>query len=162
MIQRIQSVFLLIAALVMISVLFLTIWMKVDINNQEIVTMNAYQLTYESYTEDGVNTLIMAKDTFYISILAVLASAIALFSVFQYKNRLRQIQLGALNSLFMGGTLGLSYYFSTKGEALIDNGQQGIFQEGFYIIALALLMNSMANRFIRKDEKLVRSADRIR
>ncbi|MEQ8241600.1 MAG: DUF4293 domain-containing protein [Cyclobacteriaceae bacterium] len=162
MIQRIQSVLLLIAALVMISVLFLTIWMKADINQQEVVTLNAFELTYESFTEEGARTLIMAKDTFYISILAILASGIAIFSIFQYKNRLRQIQLGALNSLFMGSTLGLSYYFSSKGEALISNGQQGVFQAGFYIIAIALIMNSLANRFIRKDENLVRSANRIR
>jgi len=162
MIQRIQSVFLLIAAAVMISVLFLTIWVKVDVNQQEMVSMNAFKMTYESFSEDGVKTLIMEKDVFYISILAILGAGIALLSVFQYKNRLRQIQLGALNSLFMGGTLGLSFYFSTKGNALIDNDQEGSFRAGFYIIDLALMMNSLANRFIRKDEKLVRSADRIR
>lgn len=162
MIQRIQSVFLFISAAVMIAVVFLPLWGKVDMNSSELVTLNAFKLTFENFDESGSKTLVLAKDTFYIAILALISAGIALFSIFQYKNRLRQIQLGALNSLFMGGALGLTYYFSTKGEALLANGQQGVFQLGFYIIAVALLMNSLANRFIRKDEKLVRSADRIR
>ena len=157
MIQRIQSIFLLLTAIVMIVVMFLPIWSKTNETGSELVQLNAIALTY---MEDG--NLVTKKDTFYIAILCAVSAGLALFSIFQYKNRLRQIQWNTLNSLAMGAILGLTYYYTTKGNALLNPDVQGTFHVGFYIIAAALFFNSLANRFIRKDEKLVRSADRIR
>ncbi|WP_332913669.1 DUF4293 family protein [Algoriphagus boritolerans] len=38
----------------------------------------------------------------------------------------------------------------------------GSYQLGFWAILAAMVCNMLANRFIRKDEALVRSVDRIR
>lgn len=162
MLQRIQSVFLLLVAAVMITTLFLPMWAKFDAEAMEVATLNAYQLVYSTVDSAGNETIMAVTDTYIISALAVLGAAIALFSIFQFKNRLRQIQLGALNSLIMGGCLGMTYYYSTKGDQLLAPETIGNFQTGFYIIAAALLFNSLANRFIKKDDRLVKSADRIR
>lgn len=161
MIQRIQSVFLLLVAVVMIATLFLPFWQEANLETREIVTINAFELLYVENSELTGDKVIDTKPTWYISALAVLAAGVALFSIFQFKNRLTQIKLGALNSLLMGGNIGLIYYFSTKGEPIIPD-QQGNFLIGFFIVAVALLFNSLANRFIKKDDKLVKSADRIR
>ncbi|MFY0607859.1 MAG: DUF4293 domain-containing protein [Cyclobacteriaceae bacterium] len=162
MIQRIQSVFLLLVAIVMVTTLFLPMWAKFDPEVMEVATLNAFQLVYASVDEAGNETVMAVTDTYIISGLALLGAAIALFSIFQFKNRLRQIQLGALNSLVMGGCLGVTYYYTTKGEQMLGQETLGNFQMGFYIIAAALFFNSLANRFIRKDDRLVKSADRIR
>lgn len=162
MIQRIQSVFLLLVAVVMVVTLFLPMWNKFDPQAQEVITLNAFKMVYGSLNADGSQTVMASVDTYWISVLAILAAGIALFSIFQYGARLRQMKLGALNSLVMGGCLGMTYYYSTKGDQMLNPETIGNFQAGFYIIAAALLFNSLANRFIRKDEKLVRSADRIR
>lgn len=162
MIQRIQSVFLLVAALVMLSVLFLPIWGEADIEAQEVINLNAFEIEYVEVDDAGNETIIREYDTWWISVVACLSAAIALFSIFQFRNRLRQIQLGALNSLVMAGTIGISYYYSYKGDQMLNPEQPGNYFIGFYIMVGALLFNSLANRFIRKDEKLVRSADRIR
>jgi len=162
MIQRIQSVFLLLAAAVMITTLFLPLWAKFDSGAMEVARLNSFQLVYASVDDAGNETIMAVTDTYAISILAILGAVIALFSIFQFKNRMNQIKLGALNSLIMGGCLMASYYYSTKGDQLLVTDTIGNFQPGFYIIAAALLFNSLANRFIRKDDRLVRSADRIR
>jgi len=162
MIQRIQSVFLLLAALIMISILFLPLWNKFDAEAMEAVKLNAFNLTYVSVEDGGAETVMASKATFWISALAIVAAAVSLISIFQYKNRLRQIQLGALNSLVMGGCLGMTYYYSTIGDKMVAPETIGNFQIGFYIIAAALLFNSLANRYIRRDDRLVKSADRIR
>ena len=161
MIQRIQSVFLLLVALIMIATLFLPLWSEVRNTSNEQVELNAFELVYQETSELTAPQVIDTKPTYYISILSVLAAAVALWSIFQYKNRLRQIKFGALNSLLMAGNIGLIYYFSTKGEAIIVESQ-GSYELGFFIVAAALLFNSLANRFIRKDDRLVKSADRIR
>ena len=131
MIQRIQSVFLLLVALTMISTLFLPLWSEVrSISNEEVV-LNAFELVYRETSELTAPQVIDTKPTFYISILSILAAAVALWSIFQYRKRLTQIKFGALNSLLMGGNIGLIYYFSTKGEAIIPENQ-GSYQLGFY------------------------------
>ena len=162
MLQRIQSLFLLVVAIVMVSILFLPMWNKVDVNAQEVVELNAFELVYSSFDESGEFTPMATVDTYWISVMAILAAAVALISIFSYKNRLRQMQLNTLNSLLMGGCLGFVYYYSTKGDQMLNPETVGNFQIGFYIIAVGLLFNSLGNRFIRKDERLVRSADRIR
>lgn len=162
MLQRIQSVFLFLVAVVMVTIMFLPLWSKVDQEVQEVVTLNAFEMVYSSYDDNGELTPMATQQTFWISVLAIIAAAIALISIFQYKNRLRQMQLNTLNSLMMAGVLGTTYYYSTIGDKMLDPEMPGNFQAGFYIIAAALLFNSLGNRFIRKDEKLVRSADRIR
>jgi hypothetical protein len=163
MIQRIQSIFLFVSAVAMIMMLFFPIWQKLDFQASEIATLDAFYLKYERFEKDSGNRELMSeKTTFYISIGAVLSALISLFAIFQYKNRLRQIQLGALNSLIMAATLFTGLYFTMKAEQLLSTQVQGNYLVGFYLPIAALICNLLANRFIRRDEKLVRSADRIR
>lgn len=164
MIQRIQSVFLLLAAILLMAALFFPLWSETDTQKLERAELNVYELRYEKINADGTRAeLINSKDTFYLSIFLFVGAAIALFSIFQYKNRLRQIQLGALNSLIIAASFMVGYFiYVTKAEALVDPNQQGDFEMGFYLPIVALICNSIANRFIRKDENLVRSADRLR
>jgi hypothetical protein len=43
-----------------------------------------------------------------------------------------------------------------------DTGIEGIFGIGFWAAFVSLFSNWVANRMIRRDEKLVKSADRMR
>lgn len=146
----------------MVAILFLPMWNMFNPETMEAVKLNAFKMVYLSVDASDNETLISSKDTHWIGVLAILGAAVALISIFSFKNRLRQMQLNTLNSLIMGGCLMMTYFYSTKGIQIVQGTGGGNFQIGFYIIAVALLFNSMANRFIRKDEKLVRSADRIR
>jgi len=161
MIQRIQSVFLLIMALVMLSILFFPIWVKGSTETGEMVVLSAFQLTFKDISTDPAR-IISTYDTFYIAILCVLSAGVAIFSIFQYKNRLNQIKLGALNSLLIGGVVLCNYLFSDKGTDMIAADEPANFKIGFFLPVLALLFNSLANRFIRRDEKLVQSTNRMR
>jgi ABC-type spermidine/putrescine transport system permease subunit II len=162
MIQRIQTIFLFIAAVAMICMLFFPIWQKVNEEKNEMAIMTAISLKYNQLDANGEMVEKASKDTFYIAILAVISSVVAGFSIFQYKNRLRQIQLGALNSFIVMIAMFTCLYFILKSEAVLAPQLQGTYLIGFYFPVVALLCNLMANRFIRRDEHLVRSADRIR
>ncbi|WP_192822473.1 DUF4293 domain-containing protein [Rufibacter sp. LB8] len=155
MIQRIQSVFLFLLVVAMVSLFFLPIWAKTNpADNQEYV-LTAYQLG----PVNGAAT----TSTIFIAVLAGLAGLIALYEIFQYKNRLTQMKLGMLNSLVMAGLMGLVFYYSSYvGEDLVKTTTQGDYLSGFYLPAVGLLMNVLANRFIKRDEDLVRSMDRLR
>ncbi|GAA4390090.1 hypothetical protein GCM10023186_37960 [Hymenobacter koreensis] len=145
--------FLLLLALAMISVAFLPIWSKTDPTSGQTLTMTAWQLT-------GTGVTSMA--TYAIGALALASAAVALFEIFQFRNRFNQLKLGALNLLLISATLGASFYYSSVGEQMLNVKIPGDFEAGFYLPTLALLLNLLANRFIRSDEKLVRSMDRLR
>jgi hypothetical protein len=112
-------------------------------------------------TENGETSIEYLPYT-AVAILALLACGIAIYEITQFKNRLLQLKLGALNSLFMGATLVLMIWFVNQNEGIVNNAANGAFLVAFYFPAAAMLCNILANRFIRKDEKLVRSADRMR
>lgn len=157
MLQRIQTVFLAIVAIALGSFMFVTVWNKQNADLQEVATLTAFELTY---TKDGV--LVSSTNTIILFILAISGMAIALFSIFSFKKRMQQMMLGLINSIVIAALLGFIIYFSFKGDELLANGQKGSFGPGLIIPALALICNTVANKFIRKDEEAVRSSDRMR
>jgi hypothetical protein len=161
MLQRVQSVFLLVLGVCMLLSLIFPSWQKAGTEVGELASLNAISLEYVKNGKEVVKT-----HTFYIDILAIGSALIAFYSISQFKNRLLQIKLGALNSLLMAGVLGLILYFSRQGEDLLpQTNQMAGFENygmGFFLVIIAMICNILANRFIRRDEKLVRSADRMR
>ncbi|QJX46860.1 DUF4293 domain-containing protein [Hymenobacter taeanensis] len=158
MIQRIQSVFLLLLSLAMLSVLFLPIWSKTDPVSGQTLVMTAFQLAYEN-TDAGMS---VSMSTWPVAALAAASTLVALFEIFQFRNRFTQLKLGMVNFLLIVATIGAGFYFSSLGEQMLNVKMPGTFQAGFYLPTLALLLNLLANRFIRRDEQLVRSMDRLR
>ena len=160
MIQRIQSVFLLLLAIAMITFLFVPIWSKTDPASGNTAELTAFALN-QTATEAG-QTAGASTSTIAIGILAIIAAAVAIYEIFQYKNRLTQMKLGMLNTLILAATLGATVYYAYYvGEEMIA-GAPGEREAGFYMPFLALVLNAFANRFIRRDEQLVHSVDRLR
>jgi len=159
MIQRVQSLFLAGVVVCLTAALFFPIWQKMDSENHTGVVLRAMHAEIYSAEEP------VKKEQFptvFLGILAIVGIVVALVEIFQYRNRLAQMKLGALNSLILAGFLGLSVYFTFRMEKMISIAGEGTYDLGMYLPAAALLCNLLANRFIRKDEALVRSVDRIR
>ena len=159
MIQRIQSIFLLLVSIAMICVPFFTIWVQVDPEQTYQLKLTAWSLIK---TQIGDQLIVEQSNNYYIGILALIAALLALYSLLQYKDRGRQMLLNMINSLVMGITLGAVVFVSYKANETFNPSVTGAYVIGFYTIVFALVMNMLANRFIRKDELLVRSVDRIR
>jgi hypothetical protein len=163
MVQRVQSIFLLLVAVTLIAMLFFPIWQKVDTVNKEKITLTPVELIHDKENPTNQEVEIVSKSGVYpIAGLAILAAIVAVFSIFKYENRLTQMKLGALNSLIIGGCLGCTVYFIFQAEEVFTAPVQGAYLPAFYFTAAALFFNLLANRFIRRDERLFRSADRIR
>ena len=135
MIQRVQSILLAMSAIAMGLMLFFPLWQKGSIETSEVATLDAFYLTHEVLDPITGSAHYILKNTFYIALLGSLSAALSIYSIFQYKNRLRQIQLGALNSLVIGITLGILMYFVFKAETLLEPTQQGNYLFGFYPVS---------------------------
>lgn len=162
MLQRVQSIFMFIASVAMIAMTFFPLWEKADHETSRLLTMTAFELTYEQQNEAGDMTLVDTQNVILISIGAFLAAGVMLFSIFKYKSRMTQVKLNALFSLLVAITIVGAVYYSLKANELMNPEMPGSFLLGFYLPVVAMFNNFLANRFIRKDEALVKSADRIR
>ncbi|MDE1208142.1 DUF4293 domain-containing protein [Tenacibaculum larymnensis] len=144
MIQRIQSIYLLVAGIISGGLTFLfSLWGNSQTNTIYILDL----FSGNSILEKSIPVL------FFISALVAIAT------IFLFKNRQLQFVLNRLNILINLFLLGVLIYLSQtlSGEASVSEKGIGMF---FPIIVILLLV--LANRAIKKDEDLVKSVDRLR
>jgi len=157
MLQRVQSIFLFLMAVAMGVALVNPIWEKSGVNPSDMARLTA--LEYSQKT--GVSTAI--TPVWYLGLLILAVVVIAIFAIMQYRKRLRQTLLCAINSMLLTGVMGVTLYMTLyKGKDFGSSSDQGTFLFGFYSIIAALVMNTLANRAIRRDERKVRESERFR
>jgi hypothetical protein len=154
MIQRIQTLFLGLVAFVMTLNLFSTVW-KADTATKSILLTPFYlsEKTIEGEHYHGV---------IYIALLILIIIGISIFSITQFKKRPLQIKLGMGNSVLLCALVLAFYLVIGKGKTMIGEDAVVNFEPGFYLPLIAIVLNILANRYIKKDEDLVKSVDRLR
>ncbi len=160
MIQRVQTIFLFLVVICMGVTIGSTLWLQSQTGSG---TGDSWELTaFVLNNVDSTGEVIQSSSKWYIATLASFAGLLALISIFQYKNRTRQMMFNMINSLIMVGLV-VAVFLTTNGiNSAINAVESGSYQLGFWVILAAMVFNMLANRFIRKDEALVRSVDRIR
>ena len=137
MIQRIQTIYLLLAFVVTgILLFFIPLW-----------TMS-----------DGKAFYFMQSQVY--TILLGLSTTLTLLSVVSYKKRQNQFVIGRLNIILNLILLGLFVY-----RSLNLSGETPAVSEkdiGMFIPVIAIVLLVLANKAIKKDEDLVKSVDRLR
>ena len=157
MIQRIQTIFLFLITIAMGIALVTPLWEKVGSTPTDMAHLTAMQYMHQQ----GITTYV--DNIWYLALLIALVGLTSLYAVFQYRNRLTQTALCAVNALMLTAIMGIILYKTLyAGKEYGNPADQGDFMTGFYAIIAALVFNALANRFIRRDEKLVRSSDRLR
>jgi len=136
MLQRVQTVYLVISASIMGA---LYIWFPTIISEKGLI--------------------LISKDEPVILGLIFGSILIAFFSIFSYKKRKSQFVINRLNIILIFFLLGVFVYRSLtlSGETLVSEKGIGVFLP---IISIVFLV--MANKAIKKDEDLVKSVDRLR
>ena len=151
MIQRIQTVYLLLAAIVSAVCLFL------QIGYYEPETMGVGYRLYNLYALDADRA--MTFRTCPLFVLLVAETIVSIFAVFKYGNRKQQARLCTASMvilLFWNITaIAYGYLFGYEGHTFH-------FAWPAFLPALAFFLVLMARRGILSDERLVRAADRIR
>ena len=136
MIQRIQTIYLLLSAAVSGGLIFvLHLW-----TNSE-------------------DMPVFAKDEYLYLGLFFGSALLSLISIFNFKNRKFQFVLGRLNIILNFILLGFFVY-----QLLMPPGESNISEKGvgIFIPILSIVLLVLANKAIKKDEDLVKSVDRLR
>jgi hypothetical protein len=136
MIQRIQSIYLLTA----------------------IAVNGVLPLFLPLYILDNGEKVFFINNLAYI-FLFVFSVVLSLISLFNFKKRKKQFVLGRLNIILNFILLGLFIYKSLNVSGDANVSEKGI---GMLLPLISIVLISLANRAIKKDEELVKSADRLR
>lgn len=136
MIQRIQTVYLLLSAAVSAGLIFV----------------------FHLWT-DGDDVPVFATDEYLYLGMFFGSALLAFISIFSFKNRKFQFVLGRLNIILNFILLGFFVY-----QLLMPPGESHISEKGvgIFIPILSIVLLVLANKAIKKDEDLIKSVDRLR
>lgn len=129
MIQRLQSLILLLAAICSLIIVF-----------------------YFPVLQSGEIYILLTERLSFARLSVFLSVGLNIFSIFQFKNRNRQIFVNQISKLLL--SIAFIIIIFQRGDLN--------FAIGLFLFVIPYLLIILANYLIRKDEKLVKSADRIR
>ena len=158
MIQRIQSLFLFLAFLAAVALFFFPL-----------AGIYSPTVAYKFYIYElknmvpGEPSLFSFMTTFPLLLLNILVAAITAGSIFLYKNRVKQMKFVRLAILLEIVLIALVFFIYAKIiETNLMASPDYLDEAGIYFPLISLIFLILANRSIIKDEKLVRSIDRLR
>jgi len=136
MLQRIQTLYLLMAAGISVGLIFM----------------------FPIWETTGGSKVYAYNELLYL-MLFLGSGALSILSIFMFKNRKLQFVLGRLNIISNFFLLGFFVYQSlnVSGETLVS--EKGI---GMFLPIISIVFLVLANKAIKKDEDLVKSVDRLR
>ena len=136
MLQRIQTVYLLIAAINSAGLIFLvSLWQNTN------------------------GEPVYAQDELLAFGLFLASAALSVVTIFMFKNRKLQFVLGRLNIILNLFLLGVFVYWSLSLPGEMQISEKGI---GMFLPIISIVFLVLANKAIKRDEDLVKSADRFR
>ena len=160
MIQRIQTLYLLLVVALGITLCFVPVVQFVTPDGTEVV--RAWQLTALGMTETTVTELpaIQLNGLWGLLLASALIPVLALVDIFLYNKRLLQARLNIFTILLCLGYYGVLAIYIYLAKLMID---VDVYVMGWACLPLVcLVLTVMATRRILKDEAMVRAADRLR
>ncbi|WP_179008662.1 DUF4293 domain-containing protein [Winogradskyella forsetii] len=136
MIQRIQTLYLFLAAGISAGLIFV----------------------FHLWT-DNEGAKVYALDNYLYLGLFLGSALLSLISIFRFKDRKSQFVLGRLNIILNFILLGIFVYQSLNLSGEINVSEKGI---GILLPIFSIVCLVLANKAIKKDEDLVKSVDRLR
>jgi hypothetical protein len=156
MIQRIQSVYLLLAAVSGLVLYFLPIaWFYGELN-----TIEWFVCRLNDHVPS--NTAIFGKLFLLpLSVINLVNTLLAVYTIFSYKKLSRQLQFVRLNIFltFIYIAAVFFYYADTIGSKVLVSAQYSF---GAFLPLISLIFLLLAMRGIQADIKLIKSVDRLR
>lgn len=157
MIQRIQTIWLLLAS-VFINTLFLFPYLH-------FMDMQGFAGALKVIGEYGIvdGQVALVKNNWLQLAGTIFLGLMPLYIIFQFKNRKKQLALILLQMVLVVLFEAFLYFAATS---TLTQHEQSFSTEnlglGFFVLPIALVFLFLAHSAIKKDEKLIRSVDRLR
>ena len=163
MIQRIQSLYLLITALLLVLLFFIPVF-RIEVAAQEPETLKLMPFGVYGVMSQGSELL---ARTPYMGTLLVIALALTVVVLFLYRHRWAQIRLSLALIVLLAGLQAYFVYYLFKAHELVGGAGEIPLLPVRYTVAdvipvVGIILVYLAFRGIVKDETLIKSLDRIR
>jgi hypothetical protein len=164
MIQRIQSLLLAGVVILLTINLFVPIWTNTE--TKPVIVLNAFSISYASLPNPVSKVIsiepLKTKNVYYIAGLITVCIGLTLYIIFQYKNRALQLRLCNLLTVLTLTIIGSYFIAIPAAKSMIAIPSDGNYEAGYFLPILASILILAARYYIRKDEELVKSVDRLR
>lgn len=154
--QRIQTLYMVLVIGLMIASILLPNAMFMDTNNHLSYQLDARGLLQIDNVGNPVSTYAINPATYLFGFILFLSTAV----IFKYKKRKQQFRLATLNFILILIHVlvlaGFVYYVQQKLQL------DFVLQYPIVLPVIALILNFLAMRGIMKDEKLIKSMNRLR
>lgn len=155
MIQRIQTIYLVAIVILSALVILFPVAELIDKAANQIYLVGFMGISLVQPKGDSIESRIWA-----LTVVSVVVPLLALITIFSFKNRLKQIRLTVINMLFMVSFyVFLALYLWPACERLHADWHVRIVA---VLPFINLILSYLAIGSIGKDEKLVKSLDRLR
>lgn len=150
MLQRIQTIFLLLAAVAM----FLLFG-----DFMSLISVDKKSSASESMLSDGIFNI---QDHIILLVLGILAGALAVIAIFMFQKRKNQMMVTRFALIFSILFLVLSGFLFYLDFGKLDVGTEVTVEYGVLSPVLSIIFCALALSFIKKDDKLVSDSNRLR
>ena len=117
------------------------------------ILLNIVLMFYSPIFKLENTEFVILKDLEYPSMFIILSCLFSIFAVFRFKNRLLQLKLVFLSRMSI--VISFSLF-------LLDNSEDYKLYFGSFLLILPYFMLFISAYFIKKDQELIKSVDRIR
>lgn len=154
MIQRIQSLYLLISA-ALVALMYFMPYASITGYSDEILLNSRGIFKSSGEMVEGSALFLIAIGIEVLFTLAI---------IFQFKKRNRQMLLAKFNLLLMTIIIAVVFFYADYAKALTGLPKDSIvnYEVTCLLPVISIVLNYLAIRAIKKDEDLVRAADRLR
>lgn len=164
MLQRIQTVYLIVTFILTVLLLFLPMgYMLHDgmVESFKVNAMGAYQLISDPATSSLSSEMVQCAWALLILVCLIMGTTV--YDILLFRKRILQIRLAIFNMILHMGVyalFALYYFFLMPNQHVIE----GVFQPSYTILfpLFNVVLTYLAIRAIGADEALVRSLDRLR
>jgi succinate-acetate transporter protein len=155
MIQRIQSIYFFLAAVALLALFAFPLVHGVNIDG--VIKNIKIDGVYEIVNGQPVRTVSFLM----LTIATILLALVPIISIFMFKNRKLQLALG------YGGILaiiGFSFWMSQIVQQYVNGAtlRTDNYGIGMLLSSISIVFLLLAIKSVKKDEKLIKSADRLR
>jgi len=155
MIQRIQSIWLFLATIALILMFFLPIATKSIGGSESEIYTNGLHRTVVGKSGTGL----MVNTFLPLLITNIAVAVMCLMNIFNFRKRSLQKRIIIFTIAAIGG---FAFWCSVYAKQLPGGIEGATFGVGAYMPAVAILFLVLAIFGINKDERLIRSAERLR
>jgi len=159
MIQRIQTIYLALVAVLSILGLCLPIG-KFYQGTHTVATYNNFVLIPSEDYGQAFSTINLGPIA--LGVLLIIVALITLMSIMLYRHRMRQLRLTIFSTILLVGYVAYYAFLTWKYTLAVNPDTTYHLRIAAVLPVVSIILNCLAIHGIRRDEALVRSLDRLR